>query len=146
MGGQAASALVLLDFRPMTVTRLAERLRLSQPGAVRLVDRLADAGYVVRRSGEDRRTVRVSLTKSGMRRVAALRRQRSARLAAVTSSLSAPERETLGPLLEKLIQVLTTDIVDAYANCRLCDIPTCQAGGCPVDALARSHRANEEAP
>ena len=136
-GGQSAGALVLLDLRPrMSIKRLAERLRLTHPGAVRLVDRLAADGLVTRHT--EGRVVRLELTVAGRTTVAELRRARMARLGGVVSQLSTREQSALEPLLERLARALTTDLVSAYANCRLCDTPTCGASGCPIEAEARA--------
>lgn len=138
-GERAAGALVLLALRPrMTIKRLAERLRLTHPGAVRLVDRLEGGGLVRREVGEDRRSVRLSLTNKGEAAVEGVRRARATTLAAVTGVLSAQDRAVLEPILERLAHALTTDLVSAYANCRLCDTPICEARGCPVEAEARA--------
>ncbi len=137
MGGQAAGALVLLGFRPkMTVTRLAERLRLSQPGGARLVERLVAAGWVQRKQGDDRRVVRLELTDAGIRKLTQLRKARRRRLSELTSCLSSSDEKALRRILTTLIGRLTRDVTSGYANCRLCDTATCQAEGCPVDALA----------
>lgn len=137
LGGQAAGALVLLDLRPrMSIKRLAERLSLTHPGAVRLVDRLEAAGLVARR--HEGRTVRVELTEAGRGMVVELRRVRGERLDALVGQLSGDQRRALEGILEPLADALTTDLVRAYANCRLCDVPACEAHGCPVEAAARS--------
>jgi MarR family transcriptional regulator, negative regulator of the multidrug operon emrRAB len=144
LGGEAAGALVLIALRPgMSVKRLAERLRLSHPGTVRLSERLAGAGWVERTQGEDRRVVRLSLTKKGVAAVKQLRAARAKRLDSVTRDLSAAERRALAPILEKIVMRLTHDRITPYANCRLCDAPACEAHGCPVEKKARAMIAEE---
>lgn len=139
LGGQVAGALVLIDMSPgITIKLLAERLRLSHPGAVRLVERLVAGGWVRRESGEDRRSVRLTLTDEGAEQLKRLRRARAEKLAALTHTISRAEREILEPLLARLLVTLAPDPVSAYANCRLCDVPVCQARGCPLDDGARS--------
>jgi DNA-binding MarR family transcriptional regulator len=136
-GGQAAGALVLLELRPRTsIKRLAARLGMTHPGAVRLVDRLAAAGLVVRRA--EGRIVRLELTDAGRLKVAELRDVRAHRLEALVGRLPARDRRALEAILERLADALTTDLVRAYANCRLCDVPTCEARGCPVERAARA--------
>jgi MarR family transcriptional repressor of emrRAB len=138
-GGQLAEALVLTALRPgLSIKRLAERLRLSHPGAVRLVDRLVEARWAERQEGADRRAVRLVLTAAGQAEVERLRQARSERLADVLGVLTSAERAALEPIAEKLIRALTTDLVAAYANCRLCDTPACEARGCPVEDEARA--------
>src|SRR5262245_17019623 len=66
LGGQTAAALVLVGMSPRTsIKKLAERLRLSHPGAVRLAERLESEGLVARHPAEDRREVRLALTRKG---------------------------------------------------------------------------------
>ena len=142
LGGQAAGALVLIDMSPgVAIKHLAERLRLSHPGAVRLTERLVDGGWVRRESGDDRRSVRLALTKAGANKLEHLRRARGKRLAALTAALTDTERDALEPMLARLLVTLTPDLVSAYANCRLCDTRICQAHGCPLDDGARSRGA-----
>lgn len=138
-GGQLAEALVLIQMRPgMSIKRLAERLRLTHAGAVRLVDRLEAEGLAIRSPGADRRSVRLTLTAEGLADVDRLLHARSARLAELLDGLTLEERRALEPIVEKLLRRLTTDLISAYANCRLCDTPMCEARGCPVEAEARA--------
>lgn len=137
MGGQAPGALVLLGLRPgMAIGKLADRLRLSQPGAVRLVERLVEAGWVHKEPAEDRRAVRLTLTKDGLKQLRMLRERRLGRLHDLTAGLTASERDALRPILVKLIERATPDVVSAFANCRLCETELCRSQGCPIDALA----------
>lgn len=56
-----------------TIGYLAERLRIQHHSAVELVDRLVEAGLIVREhDAEDRRRVRLELTSSAERRLAEL--------------------------------------------------------------------------
>lgn len=138
-GGQLAEAMVLTALRPgLSIKRLAERLRLSHAGAVRLVDRLVEAGWAERGAADDRRAVRIVLTPAGQSELQRLRAVRSERLSHVLGVLTPAERAALEPIAEKLMRALTVDLVAAYANCRLCDTPAYEAHGCPVEAEARA--------
>lgn len=142
VGGQAAGALVLIDLRPgMPIGRLAERLRLSHPGAVRLVDRLVGLGWARKEVGDDRRSARLFLTEDGLGKLSGLRDRRADRLRHLTSSLTANEQSVLRLALTKVIQRATEDVVSAFANCRLCDTAACRSVGCPIDALAAKAKA-----
>ena len=102
--GQSQTAAIALsalnDFLDApSMDRLRSVLGLTPSGAVRLVDRLQDSGYVTRRRGEDARSVSVHLTPAGRRvarRVAAARAQV---LREVLGDLTAAERATLDGLL-----------------------------------------------
>ena len=135
LGGEAASALVLIGMSPrVTIKLLAERLRLSHPGTVRLVDRLETAGLVRRESSKDKREVRLAMTRKGQALHERLRRARQDALEDVLAALSAHEKAALEPVLAKLVAALATDQVEAWNNCRLCDAQTCTTKGCPVAA------------
>ena len=57
----ACSALIVIGQESgLSVDRLSKILRLSQPGTVRLVDRLAEAKLVERKTGSDRRSRRAA--------------------------------------------------------------------------------------
>jgi DNA-binding MarR family transcriptional regulator len=109
-------------------------LGLTHSGAVRLVDRLTDAGLAERRRGSDGRSVAVALTPAGRRAAAAVRVARERALAEALSALSGDERRALSALHEKLLAGLTSDRASARRLCRLCDADACghERGTCPV--------------
>src|SRR5215212_1107099 len=62
-GGAAAAALVVIAAAPgRTIEDLRRPLRLTQPGATRLVERLVRAGWVERGEVAGRRGLRLTLT------------------------------------------------------------------------------------
>src|SRR4051794_32146320 len=78
-GGAAAAALVTIgDCPDRTIERLRAPLGLSQPGAVRLVERLIAAGWVERGGSRGRRGFRLRLTGAGRTIVDELLARRSA--------------------------------------------------------------------
>ena len=132
--GPAAAAIALLGHEPgMSIERLRRALRLSHPGAVRLVDRLVAEGVVERRQAEtDRRAVALHLTSVGMGSCALVLAVRHERIARALEVLDPNEREILGQLTEKLLRSLVRDLDQAYSVCRLCDASVCI--DCPVAA------------
>lgn len=130
--GPAAAAIALLRHEPgMAIERLRRALRLSHPGAVRLVDRLvADTLLVRHPSSTDRRAVALYLTEAGEQRCDAILAARRGSLARALGTLDEAERRTLELLTEKLLGGLIRGVDDAYAVCRLCD--TCACRDCPV--------------
>ena len=120
------------------IDALARVLRLTHSGAVRLVDRLADAGLVERRRGGDGRSVAITLTPAGRSAAAEIRAARERALADALSVLAADEREMLTALSEKLLAGLTSDRASARRICRLCDAEACghERGTCPVTRAA----------
>lgn len=135
--GPAAAALAMIGHIPgLTIERLRRALRLSHPGAVRLIDRLASDGLVVRlQSAEDRRAVALHLTKLGEVACEGILSGRQQRIARALGVLSREERESFGKIAEKFLANFVQDLDQAYAVCRLCDPKACES--CPVDrALA----------
>src|SRR5687768_18095276 len=102
-GGAAPAALVHLHAHPgETVEALRRVLGISQPAAVRAVDRLAAAGLLERRPGPDRRSLALHLTRAGELAAGRLLARRTEALDALLASLAPAERAALLPLLERL--------------------------------------------
>lgn len=139
--GFAAAAVSLLRHEPgMSIDQLRRGLPLSHPGAVRLVDRLAADGLVVRQpSARDRRAVSLNLTPTGEQACAKIRAARGVSVGKALDALNADERATFGALVEKMLSALVQGEDHAYAVCRLCDEVAC--GKCPVEAALRSSAA-----
>lgn len=135
----ALSALYHFLDRP-TLDMLCRVLGLTPSGAVRLVDRLAEAGYVTRGPGADGRSRSVTLTPKGRRAAKRVAQARAQVLSGALAGLSAPERETLHALLGKLFTTFIRQPRSTGWICRLCDTVSCgrNAGHCPVanEALA----------
>jgi DNA-binding MarR family transcriptional regulator len=134
--GAHAAALVHLDAYPGdSVQALANVLNVSQPAAVKVVNRLADAGQLERRPGPDRRTRALHLTANGRAAAARVLADRASQLEHVLGTLDREERKRLEPLLEKLVAALADDRAGALTVCRMCDRSTCcgAAGGCPLE-------------
>jgi DNA-binding MarR family transcriptional regulator len=129
------AALVVLGQSPgITVDRLAKILRLSQPGTVRLVDRLEKEGRVERRQGTDRRARPLALTPAGERTVKAVLLGREKVLLHALGALSEQERQTLSGLMEKMLQGIAreNDEIASDTACRLCDEQACPEDRCPL--------------
>lgn len=127
----AVAAIALLGHEPgMTIDRLRRALRISHPGAVRLVDRLVARGIAERKQSEtDRRAVSLFLTNTGKASCTAILTVRQERIAQVLEVLSPDECKTLEALSDKLLRKLVRNLDQAYSACRLCDPKACQ--DCP---------------
>jgi MarR family transcriptional regulator, negative regulator of the multidrug operon emrRAB len=135
-GGAHAGALVHLDAHPdESVQGLADVLRVSQPAAVKIADRLVADGFVERRRGADRRVRALRLTAKGGRAAATVLSERADALDAIVAVLEPYERVDLERLLEKLVAGLAHDRPGALTVCRLCDRRVCYGGpaGCPLE-------------
>lgn len=140
----ALSALHHIVSRP-TVDAIGRVLGLSPSGAVRLVDRLAAAGYVTRGPGPDGRSRSVALTRKGQRAAGRVSAARADVLATALSGLSTVEREQLHGLLGRVLGALVTEKVDTAPGeggwtCRLCDTAACGRpnGACPAANAAET--------
>jgi DNA-binding MarR family transcriptional regulator len=134
--GAHAAALVHLDAYPGdSVQALADVLRVSQPAAVKVVNRLAGDGLLERRQGPDGRTRALHLSPAGREAAARVLADRAAQLEEVLQVLGDDEREHLQPLLEKLVAALAGDRPGALTVCRLCDRTSCcgAPAGCPLE-------------
>ena len=148
-GGSAPAALVslagYLDGGP--IDSLRSPLGLTHSAAVRVVDRLAEAGLVRREPGTDRRSVAVALTPAGREVAARAAQARAEALEAAIAALDTAERAELGRLHEKILSAVTDSRTTAGRTCRLCDSHACghEEGRCPVtraaDAAERAARA-----
>jgi MarR family transcriptional repressor of emrRAB len=148
LGGSDPAALItLLDFSPSgTVQTLSQICGLTHSGGVRLVNRLAAAGYVTRSAGPNARSITVSLTPAGRAVALELRAARHAAIVAMMAELTASQRAELVRTCEVLINALTAQRLARRsvgaspaggALCRLCDFGACQRadGNCPAAVL-----------
>jgi DNA-binding MarR family transcriptional regulator len=138
----AAAALSALPHFPerLSVERLGRVVGVTSSGAVRLVTRLQDAGYVEREPGGDARVRLVRLTPAGRRAAKRVTAARAAVLQDVLGDLSPPERELLDGMLGRaLIRTMRGPGATKWI-CRLCDLSACgrEEGRCPVANEARA--------
>jgi len=132
--GSDSFALVLLaQAKTLRCDQLAKQLALAPSSVARLVDRLERADWVQRSSGEDKRTVMLSLTAQGEQQAEQILVARRAPLEKLVGKLCAKEQHSLCQLSEKLLTALTPDALCAVRNCRLCDEEACHLEHCPVE-------------
>lgn len=152
--GAAAAALVALsqsqDGAP--IGRLADVLGLTHSGAVRLIDRLGELGYVRRREAPDRRAVSVRLTARGRAAAGRVAAARAAATQPLLAAMAPADRAWLSATLETVIEAivearLARRAAEGWSGawlCRLCDFTACGRpdGRCPA-ANAASGAATE---
>ncbi|MBX5483267.1 MAG: winged helix-turn-helix transcriptional regulator [Myxococcaceae bacterium] len=96
-------ALRIIDVEGIrTQVALGERLLIDAPSVSRLVDRLEAEGLLVRKRGDDRRSVCLRLTPAGRRELQAMTRALDDFDAQVRRLLTRAEAKTLETLLEKI--------------------------------------------
>jgi MarR family transcriptional repressor of emrRAB len=141
----AAAALSALHhfLKEPSVDLIRQVLGLTPSGAVRLIDRLEEAGYVARGAGRDGRSVTVRLTARGRRAAERVAAARSAVLEDALAGLSAGERRRLDDLVSRVLVGLIRGPGATRWMCRLCDTGACgrEAGSCPVANAARDRFA-----
>jgi DNA-binding MarR family transcriptional regulator len=134
LGAHGPAALVTLFWYPdRPIKFLAERLRISHPGAVQLVSRLEAAGLVERIRGEDARIQLLVLTDAGYdsaRSVLAARREVMSR---AVGALDDGEVDALVHTVERMLEALTDDLLTSEFMCRMCDERACPDDWCPVE-------------
>ena len=92
--------------RPVRVSDLATRLKMSLASASALSDRLVRLGYVGRRADPmDRRAVLLEVAAKGSRLLAGIERRSNARLAHALRRMTAHEREALATSIRVFIRV-----------------------------------------
>lgn len=131
----AAALSALSEFldRP-TLDQIRRVLGLTPSGAVRLIDRLAEAALVMRGPGADGRTRSVILTDAGRRAAEAGAAARMAYLRGSLGTLTAAERETLDHLLGRVMAAVVDRKDGGAWICRQCDLTGCErsSGRCPA--------------
>lgn len=129
-----AALIVIGQESGLSVDRLSKILGLSQPGTVRLIDRLAAAKLVERKTGSDRRSVALRLTETGKRQVKSLLVGRQHALVQALRELDPGERQVLAAIAEKVLRGVNHSAVECDRRCRLCDEDSCPDATCPMAA------------
>jgi DNA-binding MarR family transcriptional regulator len=129
----ALSALHQFLDRP-TIDHLRRVLGLTPSGAVRLVDRLTEAGLVTRGPGDDKRTRSVALTPAGRAAAVMVAQARAATLDEALDGLSPADREALHGLMGRVMGGVVRAKEGGAWICRLCDLSACgrAEGRCPT--------------
>jgi MarR family transcriptional repressor of emrRAB len=129
----SAAALNVIGFyEGCSNVALSRALKLSHTATVRLVDKLEAAGLVKSKTGEDRRSVALSLTDAGRAHVKTMLKDRCVSLGHLVDKLSAKQQIQLESIMEILLRALTISTEEADYICRLCDEIACPQGTCPV--------------
>lgn len=121
-----------------SIDKLRDVLGLSHSGAVRLVERLADAGLLTREAGIDGRTRSIKLTQRGRRTARAAADQRADYLDSLLGDLPATELAQLQALLKRVAGGVVQLKDGGPWICRRCDLTACgrHKGRCPVATAA----------
>jgi DNA-binding MarR family transcriptional regulator len=133
-GASAPAALVTVLWYPdRPIAFLADRLRISHPGAVQLVDRLERDGLVDRIPAHDGRTKLLALTPEGERTALAVLATRRDLLTRAVSALDDAQVTALTSAVSAMLEALTDDLLTSEFMCRMCDELACPDSRCPVE-------------
>lgn len=92
------------DLSPMTASDLARAIVLTSGGMTPLLDQLEERGLIRRQiDSDDRRVRRITITEKGRSAVGRALHQQLTHDHAISSALSADEREKLSEILRKLL-------------------------------------------
>jgi MarR family transcriptional repressor of emrRAB len=140
-GGRAAALANLAQWPGDTIEELRHMLGLTHSATVRVVDGLVADGLVEREHVGGGPAVRPLLTRSGQaeaRRVLAARNQV---LGWLVGEVSDAELRRMTPIVERLLEKLTSDFNAGELICRLCELEACPQDRCPVATRQEHHRA-----
>ena len=144
-GGIPAALVSLREWADgSSVDVLAAAMRVSHSRAVRIVDRLEEAGLARREPDpSDRRRALVWLEPAGRELGGLALGARSRVLLSAVANLDAEDLRDLERVLGALLDATTLDVRAASGTCRLCDAHACghYEGACPVSRAADRHRA-----
>jgi DNA-binding MarR family transcriptional regulator len=128
-----------------TIDMVHRVLGVTPSGAVRLVDRLAEADLVSRESGPDKRSRAIRLTADGHRQADLVGGTRSAYLLELTANLSPVEVDLLRDLLGRVMAAVVSHKDGGAWTCRLCDLAACRRaqGECPTYNAAAGRAADD---
>ena len=133
-GANAPAALTTIHWYPdRPIAFLADRLRISHPGAVQLVDRLEHDGLVERIPAHDGRTKLVALTPRGDQVAADVLSERRAVLDRAIGALDDDGVRMLLEAANAMLEALTDDLLTSEYMCRSCDELACPDSRCPVE-------------
>jgi DNA-binding MarR family transcriptional regulator len=129
----AVAALLTVRARPsQSITDVATALRLTHPGAVRVVNRLERRGLLARGEGRDARSRGLVLTSEGETVSARGLTARAEVLQELLEVVPAEHRSSLIQAIEAMLACLPASRGDAWRICRICDHEVCRGKNCPV--------------
>jgi len=112
----------ILDYGPLTISQIGQRVHLSNSTLVGVIDRLEAKGLVVReRSRQDRRHILISATAEGEELARKAPSPLQDRLAKALSELEKKEQVALSDSLERIVRLMEVEGTDTDA---LLDVPT----------------------
>ena len=132
-GARAAALATLLQWPTDTIEELRHSLGLTHSATVRVVNGLVADGLVTREHVGGGPAVRPRLTEAGRAQATAVLAARNQALEWLVRDVSDDELERLTPIVERLLERLTSDFNAGELICRLCELDECPQDRCPVE-------------
>jgi MarR family transcriptional repressor of emrRAB len=136
-GGRAAALATLAQWPGDTIEELSHTLGLTHSATVRVIDGLAGDGLATREHVGGGPAIRPRLTQAGEAQAHRVLAARGEVLRWLVSDLSDEELTQLAPVVERLLDRLTTDFNAGELICRLCELDVCPQDRCPVECRQR---------
>jgi MarR family transcriptional repressor of emrRAB len=132
LSGNAPAAAVAIVADPgMSIDELRRVLALTHPGAVRLVDRLVEQGWVRRTHGVGR-TIHLEPTEAGREAERRIALAREKAVGEALASLPDADVANMARLVDPVLAEVADDAEAMRRLCRLCDRVVCAP--CPAEA------------
>lgn len=141
LGARAAALATMAQWPGYTIEELRHCLGLTHSATVRVVDGLVADGLVTRERVGGGPAVRPRLTSAGEAQARGVIAARSKVLRWLVGRFSDDELAQLTPIVERLLETLTTDFNAGELVCRLCELDVCPQDRCPVELRQRHYRA-----
>lgn len=139
-GARAAALTNLAQWPGDTIEELRHMVGLTHSATVRVIDGLVADGLVKREHIGGGPAVRPRLTEAGERQARRILAVRNEVLDWLVGDLSDAELRRVTPIVEHLLERLTSDFNAGELICRLCELDACPQDRCPVASTQRQHR------
>jgi MarR family transcriptional repressor of emrRAB len=132
-GGRAAALASLAQWPGDTIEELSHTLGLTHSATVRVIDGLVADGLAIREHVGGGPAVRPRLTEAGEAQARRVLAARGEVLQWLVSDLSDAELTQVTGIVERLLEMLTSDFNAGELICRLCELEACPQDRCPVE-------------
>lgn len=140
----AAVILTLGHHAPMTATKLAAIVGVTQSACTRLIDKLAVDGLIDKQPKKDGREVKFVLSAQGQGVQQQLQAARLSTACDLLDILNPVEQRHLDRILSLLLAASVTDRTQARHLCRFCDHGICDGEACVVGKAATRIEQQEQ--
>ena len=140
-GARAAALATLAQWPPDTIEALRHSLGLTHSATVRVVNGLVADGLVRRQHVGGGPAVRPRLTRAGEAEARRVLAARNHVLQWLVGDITDDELKRVTPVVERLLERLTSDFNAGELICRLCELDECPQDRCPVELMQRQFKS-----